>query len=137
MIDVPKYAIFVVLLSQYLLVCSCQVVEIVEHPQTQYVVTGNLVFFHCRAVGHAAYWVFNTEYFSPSRPDIQERYEAMGFIFHCSQVGNYHNLTIEAVASIEINRTLIECISSANNHRDEMKSDASYLFVFSSYRKII
>lgn len=114
------------------------IVEIIEHPQTQYVLEGNNASFHCNAQGKKSYWRINNDTISIFHTTIRQRYISHGFTFLPPSIDrnqSYYNLTMHVLATSQTNNSRIECQVSSHNHSAE--SDAAYLIVFTEFCKYI
>ena len=108
--------------------------EILEDPQTQYVLNGTNTTFHCNTIGGHAYWMINNETISAIYPHVEQKYRAQGFIFDRS-VPN--NLTLHVLASEETNNTMIECWIISFDYLSNDQSKKANLYVFSRFCKSI
>lgn len=109
---------------------------ILEHPQTQYILVGDITTFHCKTLGQDAFWSINEEAISETHLAIKEKYESQGFTFTDSTHGTwgYHNLTISVSVSENLNNTKIEC-TVVDGDFFLIDSNTAYLYVFTDLRK--
>ena len=111
---------------------------ILEHPKTQYALVGDVVAFHCRAMGQIVYWLINDDAVSDSKSDIRTSYEERGFQFNFSVHELHHNLTMTTAASAATNNSVIECraLRLGYDYSHYVESRRAYLHVYVDFRKI-
>ena len=117
-----------------MLLCHNYAANILEHPQTQCVLVGDLTTFNCKTFGRDAFWLINDQPITKTHPHNKERYESLGFSFNDLTHGSlgYHNLTMNVSASESINNTVIECRVLDRNWI-QIESNAAYLNVFTDF----
>ena len=106
-------------------------IEVIEHPQTQYALVGNKATFHCKTKGTSAYWLINGE---AVHVHAQSPFVAQGYMFNASTNDVYKNLTMIAPASAQTNNTEIKCRAIG---RGNPYSRISYLIVYETFSKFI
>ena len=111
--------------------------EILEHPQTQYSLVGDVAVFHCIARGQLAYWLINDQAITDTRADVRESFEERGFQFSESvdESDQRLNLTVTVEASEVTNNSLIECRALGQGYTLYVESEKAYLHVFLDFRK--
>ena len=107
-------------------------IEIIEHPQTQYALTGNNAKFYCKTKGTTSvYWIIDGE---AVQHQLQDIFMARGYAFDSSYNGLYNNLTLTVPASEQTNNTEIKCRAIGRSNYRPL-SRISYLIVYETFSK--
>ena len=113
---------------------SCFLLEILEQPQSQYVLVGNNATVTCKTRGTLAYWVINRTVITISHPEEQQYYESLGIVFMKNESRGYYNLTMIVPAIVTVNNTAVFCQARDSDHRHATSNEV-FLVVFTTLRK--
>ena len=108
------------------------VLEIIERPQTKYVLAGDTAIFHCNTRAYEAYWLINGD---TIEHEIKQRYVSQGFTFSEDERDGFYNLTMTVMASAQTNNSVIRCRASDDAYNHRPISREAYLHVFTTFRE--